>query len=338
MKNGKFVISLDFELMWGVRDKRSIEAYGDNIRAVHEVVPRLLNSFNEYDVNATFSTVGFLFFRNKEELENNLPISIPSYDDPNLSPYNGYFETLEKGNYKYHFAPDLIELINQSPQHEIGSHTFSHYYCLEPDQTLDSFKEDLNQAIMVADRKGIEITSLVFPRNQFNDNYLKCCLESGIICYRGNEHSWLYEAKNGISETKFRRAFRLIDSYLNISGHNCYSDEYLLSKMPMDIPSSRFLRPYSSKLKIFEFLRLKRIKDSMTYAAKNNLVYHLWWHPHNFGANMNENFRFLEQILSHYQSLNKSYNFQSYTMSNLAKNIIHEAQESSYTSRERVIN
>jgi hypothetical protein len=59
----------------------------------------------------------------------------------------------------------------------------------------------------------------------------------------------------------------------------------------------------------------------MTYAAKNNLTYHLWWHPHNFGMDQDENFIFLEKILTHFQFLNTKYNFQSYTMSSLA-NII----------------
>ena len=71
--------------------------------------------------------------------------------------------------------------------------------------------------------------------------------------------------------------------------------------MPVDIPSSRFLRPFSKKAKMFEGLRLHRINSGMTYAAKNNFSYHLWWHPHNFGINKNENFEFLEKILEHYK-------------------------------------
>jgi hypothetical protein len=31
---GAFVISLDFELFWGVRDKRTISGYGPNILGV----------------------------------------------------------------------------------------------------------------------------------------------------------------------------------------------------------------------------------------------------------------------------------------------------------------
>lgn len=42
-----------------------------------------------------------------------------------------------------------------------------------------------------------------------------------------------------------RRLLRPVDAYLNISGHNCYSDNYLRSKFPVDIPAIRFLMPYS---------------------------------------------------------------------------------------------
>jgi hypothetical protein len=62
----------------------------------------------------------------------------------------------------------------------------------------------------------------------------------------------------------------------------------------------------------------------MSHAAKKNLTYHLWWHPHNFGANQEENFRFLEKILIHYQKLHKKYGFESYSMSELARKLRNE--------------
>ena len=318
--NGKFVISLDFELMWGVRDKKTKEQYGENILGVHKTIPRLLETFKAHNIKATFSAVGFLFFENKEELLASIPAIRPKYTDSNLSPYNGYFDLI--GNDQYHFAPNLIRLIQKYPEQEIGTHTFSHYYCLEEGQSATEFKEDIKCAIQIAKKRNINLTSLVFPRNQFNDEYLQICNDLGIICYRGNEHSRLYSAKNRENESLFRRALRLTDAYVNISGHNCYTDEYLKSNFPVDIPSSRFLRPYSKSFKLFDKLRLRRIKSGMTYAAKNNMTYHLWWHPHNFGINQDNNFAFLNMILTHYDLLHKTYNFSSYTMSELAKQMI----------------
>jgi len=324
MRNGKFVISLDFELLWGVRDKVGIHQYGQHIKGVHKAVPRMLDLFDKYSIKATFATVGFLFFETKEELLNNLPGKLPNYSEISLSPYTGHFNIVGEDHEAdpYHYAPRLIRLIQSYPGQEIGTHTFSHYYCLENGQTIDDFKEDIQNALKVAAKSGIEITSLVFPRNQYNEEYLKVIESLGIICYRGNEHSWIYKALNGDSENLLRRAIRLLDAYINISGHNCYSHEYLKSNYPVNIPSSRFLRPYTKKLKAFEKLRLNRIKSGMAYAAKNNYIYHLWWHPHNFGINQDENFSFLEKILIHYAELNDKYKFESYTMSQLAKSLM----------------
>ena len=53
-----FIISLDFELYWGIRDKRTIADYGKNLRNVHQVVPALLECFQRYGIHATWATVG----------------------------------------------------------------------------------------------------------------------------------------------------------------------------------------------------------------------------------------------------------------------------------------
>ena len=292
---------------------------------VQTVIPKVLEMFSKYHIKGTFSTVGLLFFENKKELYNNLPEQKPQYKNKNLSPYNNFSEVEENPEFeKYYFAPGLIKLIQECPGQEIGTHTFCHYYCLEEGQTIMEFRDDIQKAIEVAQEHNISITSLVFPRNQFNSEYLKVCTEKGIICFRGNEKSWLYTAKNGENETKVRRAFRLIDSYINISGEHCYTDQYMADSVPVNIPASRFLRPFSKKLKIFDTLRLNRIKSGMSHAAKSGLTYHLWWHPHNFGINQNENFLFLEKILQHYKLLNHKFNFQSYTMSALATELLNE--------------
>ena len=342
MHHGKFVISLDFELMWGVRDVVTIEQYGKNIAGVQKVIPRLLDVFDKYEIKGTFATVGFLFFETKAELTAAFPHLLPSYNDPNLSPYNGHFEQVKEHFTEdaYHYAPLLIQMIQQRKIHEISTHTFSHYYCLEPGQTKEQFREDLIAAADVAKKYNIQITSIIFPRNQYNVAYADVCTESGIIAYRGNEQHWIYDSTRDIQnpltkaflalsgpfknkmKRSLRRLFRLTDSYINISGKNCYTDDYLKSKFPVDIPSSRLLRPYSPRLSFLESLRLRRIRNGMTYAAKNNLTFHLWWHPHNFGADQDKNFAFFEKIAAHYQQLHRKYGFESITMTALAKRVL----------------
>jgi len=88
----------------------------------------------------------------------------------------------------------------------------------------------------------------------------------------------------------------------------------------VNIASSRFLRWYSTKLRFLENLKIQRIKRGMTFAAKHKQVYHLWWHPHNFGSNTEENFKALETLFIHYNALKNTYNFQCKTMKELAEN------------------
>jgi hypothetical protein len=119
---------------------------------------------------------------------------------------------------------------------------------------------------------------------------LQICKEEGFDAIRSNEESWMYKASAGTGNTKWKRLFRLLDNYVNISGHNCYSIESLKREPVLEIPASRFLRPYLKTLSFLERLRLRRIKNDMSYAAKKGKIFHLWWHPHNFGANTEENF------------------------------------------------
>ena len=60
----------------------------------------------------------------------------------------------------------------------------------------------------------------------------------------------------------------------------------------------------------------------MEQAAINNEIYHLWWHPHNFGNNPENNLQDLVYILEVYKKLNLKYNFSSVTMAEL-KNETH---------------
>lgn len=319
-ETGKFVISLDFEIMWGVRDVVTIESYGEHLRGVHTAIPKMLETFRSYNVKATFATVGFLFFDNKEELLAALPERKPQYSNPKFSPYIS--EVYEAGESSltdpYHYAPHLVKKIQSYPEMEIGTHTFSHYYCLEEGQTVDDFREDLKAAIRTAAKYNISIRSIVFPRNQFNNDYLEVCRQEGLTAVRGNEQSWLYEARTGENESILRRALRLADAYINISGHHCHSDAYMAKDFPYNIPSSRFIRQYKQRLRWLEWLRLRRIKKAMTHAAKNNLTYHIWWHPHNFGINQDQNLAFLGKILAHYNKLHQQYRFTCYTMAELA--------------------
>lgn len=316
---GAFVISLDFELNWGVRDQQSLAQYGPNLLGVRQAVPAMLALFQKFGLHATWATVGLLFFDTKAELLAHLPAVRPQYADPLLSPYEALDAVgPDEQTDPYHFGLSLLRQIRATPGQEIGTHTFCHYYCLERGQTPEAFRHDLAMAVQVGQEQGLPLRSLVFPRNQYNAAYLEICRELGISSYRGNEQSWIYKERSEEQQSLYKRGARLLDAYFNLSGHHCHSLQDIARSQPFNIPASRFLRPWSGRLKVLEGQRLQRIKAGMDHAARNGLLYHLWWHPHNFGANLPQNMAVLEQIAEHFQALQRRYQFESLTMNELS--------------------
>ena len=110
MKKGNFVISLDFEIYWGVRDVLQLDQYRNHLLGVRNAIPGMLQLFATYDIHATFATVGFLFFKDRDELITGLPGRKPKYTNPHLSPYEGHFDQVGKNVEEdpFHFAPALI--------------------------------------------------------------------------------------------------------------------------------------------------------------------------------------------------------------------------------------
>jgi hypothetical protein len=316
---GGFVVSLDFELHWGVRDRLSVEEYRDNLLGVRRAIPAILELFERYRIHATWATVGFLFFESLDELKAALPNDLPVYWEIRLNPYIALQEVgRNEQDDPFHFAPSLIRKILASEGQEIGTHTLSHFYALAPGPTLESFRADLRCAKSAASRYGIELRSIVFPRNQISRQHLCICAEEGLMAYRSTEGDRLIERGNH----PLGRMMRLADSYIRLSGDGCVSpcmdEEYPLVR----VSGSRFLRPWSAALSGLDRARLRRIYTSMDAAAMGNQTFHLWWHPHNFGICLEENLEFLTRIAAHYSELNLRTGWPSRSMREVAQNII----------------
>lgn len=334
--NGHFVISLDFELHWGMCDHKSVADYKENLKNVGPVINRLLALADAYNVKLTFATVGFLFAESKSELLDFIPNKKPTYTNSKFSPYS-LLKSIGENESKdpYHFAKSTIKLIKDNGNHEIGTHTFSHFYCHELGQTISQFEEDIKSAIAIAKPLNIKLESIVFPRNMIKTEnktdqpYLEVCKKYGINSFRGKEKAFIYN----IHTTKYYKGWylfkflRLLDTYINVTGFNTYKVEnHYTEKGILNLPSSRILRAYMKSLKFLEPLKILRIKKSMKHAAKKGELFHLWWHPHNFGKNMDENFENLEAIFKEYAILNKSNTFSSETMTSLTNKTILKHQ------------
>lgn len=315
MQRPRLVISLDFELHWGVRDHTSVEQYRDNLLGVREAIPVMLSLFARKGIAATWATVGFLFAETKEQLEAHFPSELPTYDEPALSPYAAMSEVGDNEvSDPFHFGASLIRQITETQRQELATHTFSHYYCLAPGQRVEQFEADLRAAAAIAKTVTDEpLRSIVFPRNQFADEHLGVVERLHYEAYRGNPAHWAYVPAE--RETSRRRLFRLVDSYLPLARPRpsvCSTGQL------SNIGATNFLRPYTKRLRRLEPIRRRRLVESMTSAARSGETFHLWWHPHNFGKNLRENIALLDSLLDHFTELRRRYGMESSTMAEAA--------------------
>lgn len=317
------VVSIDVELRWGLRDLLPPDggAYRENLLGAREVLPRLLDVFEAYGVRATWAVVGFLMAATREEqLAHAPPPALrPAYADRRLDPYGEATGRGEEDD-PLHFGASLVKQIRARTGQEIATHTFSHYYCLEPGQSQEAFAADLAAALGIAAARGIRLFSAVLPRGQVNPAYSAALAGAGFGAVRGGQRGWLYRpATDAAFRAPARRAARLVDAYTGASGAHVSSwADVAGAAGPCDVAASMFLRPYSPRLRHLEALRLARIRRGMRAAAARGGVFHLWWHLHNSGRHQDQNLGALRAVLDGFAECRERSGMRSMTMGEVA--------------------
>jgi peptidoglycan/xylan/chitin deacetylase (PgdA/CDA1 family) len=316
---GKLVVSLDFELMWGVRDHRTTRDYGDAVLGGRRAIPEMLRRFEAAGVRATWATVGLLFARNRDEMLAYAPQVKPSYENEGLSPYAAISDQIgeDEQTDPLHYGRSLIDQIRSTEGQEIATHTYSHYYCLEPGQTADAFDADIQSAVRIAAEAGVRLSSIVFPRNQMTDVHIGICASHGITAFRGNQGGIAYQSRPQSGNTLWVRGMRFADGVLPVTGRSSYPWATADGRS-VDVRASRFLRPFSPRLSVYHDLHVKQVIRELRSAAARGEVYHLWWHPHNMGEYTERQLAGLDRILNEYRSLRDEYGFSSATMQEMA--------------------
>ena len=319
MSQPTLIVSLDFELFWGMLDGWALSEYEDPVLGGRKAIPQMLDLFQKHGVHATWATVGFQFAESEAEARKYFPDQKPTYDNPALSSYR-CFGSIGQNEQEApcFYAPSLIRMIAAAPGQEIGSHTFSHYYCREVGQTVEQFRADMLAAKAIATDKGYDLKSVVLPRNQCEPEYTQVLNELGFTAYRDEENDWIHE------KIRFRplmRLLRLADVYLPLTGQGGYVPE--IESGIVNLVGSRMYKPYFRPLAFLEGLKVHRIKKQMFHAAKKGLTFHLWWHPHNVGVRTDFHMKQLEEIFSFYEELKEKYGMRSLNMGEAAQEVLH---------------
>lgn len=263
---GKVVISLDAELAWGFHDLETLPT--DQISQARDAWCDLLEWFDQYEIPATWAVVGHLFLDRCDGV----------HDDHASLP--GWFERDPGGTVAKHpewFGPKLVAAIQAADvDHEIGSHTFSHVECGNEQTSADVVRAELEASRQLAAKRGLEMDSLVFPRN--NVGHRSVIAETGFSCYRGRQPMGWYAgtpayAPVKYTQTLFGRTPPLVEPEI---------DEHGL----VNVPASLYLFTYDQPLgpatdAVLGDVIVRRACRGIDAAETSDGVFHMWLHPNN---------------------------------------------------------
>jgi hypothetical protein len=304
-----FCISLDFELAWGQDHDFAKKHYLPNLQGAKNAATQILKTFEEYEISATWACVGALYVDNIDILTDEFKKI--SYQDKNLSPMR-IVEMKNELQLDIFNAKEIIDKIASSKNQEVATHTFTHLYCLEEGVKKEHIDLDIK---LFKQNFPYQVSSIVFPRNQVDANAINW-YGGQYSSYRGCYPHWAYQPNKNSSASLLKRGFRLLDSYLPLTRLSVELDFSENNKGMVNIPGTCFLRANAPLSK----LHFARIKWAMTNAAKKNQLFHLWWHPHNFGINTSKSIIFLEGLIAHYKYLEERYNMKNLTMKEICEN------------------
>jgi peptidoglycan/xylan/chitin deacetylase (PgdA/CDA1 family) len=315
------VISLDFELHWGVRDHSAPQAgVADSLIASRDMVTTLAELFVQRHIRATWATVGLLFASTADEAGRHMPALRPTYDRPELDPYGEPIGRDEHDD-PLHLAGSLVDQLCGLEGQEVASHTFSHFYCLEDGPDESAFGADLRAAQEAASARGLRLKSLVLPRNQWRDDYASIVLATGFECIRGPQPGWANRSRRGEDTSLGVRAARLATTYAGPALHTFGWDQVAEPSGLCNIPASTFLRPLSPRTRSLESRQYHRIVAGLRDAARQGRILHLWWHPQNFVTDPQANLALLARVLDELDRLRETEGMRSLSMGDVNDSI-----------------
>ena len=296
-ERGVFTISLDFELIWGTRDKYGIDRFREACQIERDfVIDRLLKLFVDFKFPATWCIVGHLMLDHCAVQNGG---KHPEIVPPRHFWCNDWFELdpcRDEGSEPLFYAQSLVRKIQECkiPQ-EIASHTFSHVIFGDPGCSKETARTELKACVRAAADLGIRMESFVFARNSVG--HLDALREFGFRIYRGAEPQW-YDS----IPTSLKRIARL-------STVLAASDPPVV--LPIDagdglwnVPASMLYFPMHGVRRFVPMhLRVKRAIKGLDAAAREKKIFHLWFHPTNLSDHTETMFEGLEKIFEHARAM-----------------------------------
>jgi hypothetical protein len=285
----KFLFSLDCELGWAEPDPP--DSRWDALRADptsgRDTYKKILDIFREHEIPATWAFVGHLFLDECTPDTHYVNDRVENYD-----PYTNLSKS------PLYYAYDLVSMVHDDEiNHEIAAHSFTHtpYTNLSKNEA----RKDIQNLIDVAESKGHELTSFVFPKNQIA--HTEVIAEHSFSVYRDQNKGTNHTYKSG-----FRALMKNPKQFLDCPSAKPVTDDRGLVRLP----TSRLLRDER-----WWFLQPIRLKRGIASMDENSHI-HLTVHPHNFIYDDNL-FRTFDSVLSIVDDLRQKNQIEIATMGEL---------------------
>lgn len=272
---GIFTLSLDFELIWGTLDSSKWPRFSKLCQFERDhVIDALLDLFRQYDVRATWATVGHLMLDRCDRSDGHAhPTIVPPNHEWCRRPWFALDPCTNEASAPVFYGRELVRKILACPvPQEVGCHTFSHVIFGDKGCSRRTAASELAACQDAARGLGIKMKSFVFPRNRIG--HLDLVEQSGFTCYRGNA-AWYEQPGSG---RLTRRAAHLWEIIARKTPPTVVAkkDAHGL----WNIPGSMLYTPsHGVRRWIPVSWRVARACNGLAEAAATGRIFHLWFHP-----------------------------------------------------------
>lgn len=260
------ILSLDCEGKWGMADQ--LEPYHHQELTSAKLAGayrQLLDMLDRFEIPATFAFVMAFTLTAVEREQFAILDPWRKGSDPWL---DHYWRCLDAGLDEGWHEPGILDRVRARGRHEIASHGFCH----RPlgDETLgeEEAVEELAHAAGAARLKGVELKTLVFPRNDVGN--LAAVRAAGYLGYR---------TRLARPRGRIGRLAALLEEFAILAGPQLATD-------PADglvaIPSGRFFNwRFGARRLVPPAVTRRRWRGLLSRCERSGGVVHLWLHPHN---------------------------------------------------------
>lgn len=283
---GVFTLSLDTELAWGTFDVGRIEKFEEAYRRTPGIIHELCTLFDKYQISATWALVSHLLVDCEGDHRGQTSPTFEWIDD-----WFGELPCSRGFDRELWYAPWLVNRLRSCDvEQEIGLHGATHMPLGAQGCSKQNADKELETAIKTLGEYGVDPESFVFPRNDIG--HLDILVKHGIRVYRGVDARWYEQSP---TPDAVKPPLRFVDEATRRPPPVV---EPVLHDGIVEIPGSQVFRPTQGGWKYTTAQSsIARAVNGLQRAAQRGGVFHLWFHPFNFGHAPDKDLKRLEHVL-----------------------------------------